>query len=289
MRITLWGMYQYDNQLFEGIALPPDIDKEQLVDYILQKSGSLYPYYQVPLRLKNNIHNWFLIHFDNFYKINEALKSQYNPIENYDRYEDLKENRKLSGQDRVTMNKGVNNDITTTLSGQDTLTMNKGTVQTTHSEGTDGNTTTNNGSSNNTASGTDTTKKDVAGFNSSDYSNSDKETIDYGKKDNNEHNDTTTSSGNNSSDESVTNTGSDTDTQSYGKVETVTNKLSGANTDTTEYGKGEDVTNTNHIHGNIGVTTNQQMLESEINLRIKYNLYDIISDLFEKEFIVQIY
>lgn len=44
----------------------------------------------------------------------------------------------------------------------------------------------------------------------------------------------------------------------------------------------------NHIHGNIGVTTSQQMLESELKLQY-WNLYNKISNLFMKEFCIMIY
>lgn len=43
------------------------------------------------------------------------------------------------------------------------------------------------------------------------------------------------------------------------------------------------------MHGNIGVTTSQQMLESEIDLRGKYNMLQIISDSFRENFCIQIY
>lgn len=44
-----------------------------------------------------------------------------------------------------------------------------------------------------------------------------------------------------------------------------------------------------HISGNIGVTTSQQMLESELKLRGEYNIYDMISDLFISEFCIMTY
>lgn len=44
----------------------------------------------------------------------------------------------------------------------------------------------------------------------------------------------------------------------------------------------------NRIHGNIGVTTSQQMLESELKLQY-WNLYDKISNLFMKEFCIMVY
>lgn len=42
------------------------------------------------------------------------------------------------------------------------------------------------------------------------------------------------------------------------------------------------------IHGNIGVTTNQQMIEAELNLR-KYDIYQTIANMFENEFIIRLY
>ena len=44
----------------------------------------------------------------------------------------------------------------------------------------------------------------------------------------------------------------------------------------------------NHIHGNIGVITSQQMLESELQLQY-WNLYNKISNLFMKEFCIMVY
>ena len=42
------------------------------------------------------------------------------------------------------------------------------------------------------------------------------------------------------------------------------------------------------MHGNIGVTTTQQMLESELSLA-EWNVYEHITDLFIEEFCVAIY
>ena len=44
----------------------------------------------------------------------------------------------------------------------------------------------------------------------------------------------------------------------------------------------------NHIHGNIGVMTSQQMLESELQLQY-WNLYNKISNIFMKEFCIMVY
>ena len=42
-------------------------------------------------------------------------------------------------------------------------------------------------------------------------------------------------------------------------------------------------------YGNIGVTTSQQMIESEIDLRLKNNMYQFISDSFRENFCVMVY
>lgn len=43
------------------------------------------------------------------------------------------------------------------------------------------------------------------------------------------------------------------------------------------------------LRGNIGVTTNQQMLTSEIELRLKYNFIEMLADDFKEYFIIQVY
>lgn len=43
-----------------------------------------------------------------------------------------------------------------------------------------------------------------------------------------------------------------------------------------------------HLYGNIGVTTSQQMLESEYEVA-KFNIYEQIADLFIKEFCICVY
>lgn len=42
------------------------------------------------------------------------------------------------------------------------------------------------------------------------------------------------------------------------------------------------------IHGNIGVVTNVQMIEGELELR-KFDIYESIANMFEEEFLVRIY
>ena len=64
-------------------------------------------------------------------------------------------------------------------------------------------------------------------------------------------------------------------------------KVDGTGTDelTAEVGRSRDL----HISGNIGVTTSQQMIESELQLRDKYNLYYLILDEFRREICVEVW
>ena len=84
-----------------------------------------------------------------------------------------------------------------------------------------------------------------------------------------------------------TETHNSNNTQTYNS--TVTNTGSGIDKTQTDYGKQRTETENTRIHGNIGVTTSQQMIESEMSLREKYDIYKIISREFEREFLVQIY
>ena len=47
-------------------------------------------------------------------------------------------------------------------------------------------------------------------------------------------------------------------------------------------------THTGRIHGNIGVTTTQQMIQSELELA-KFNIYETIADSFVQEFCLMVY
>lgn len=95
--------------------------------------------------------------------------------------------------------------------------------------------------------------------------------------------------------------------QSSGGQDVLTNRtaafngdtLATAGSDTTAYGgtantvdNGTESGNRDYTiraYGNIGVTTSQQMLESEISLRSKYDMYGIITTEFKKKFCIMIY
>ena len=300
-RLTLWGIYQYDNTLFDGIVLPNGINKDNLVSDIMRNSGDLYPYHQVPEYLKRNINFWFARRLFDFERMYDALRVEYSPIENYDRIEDIKREYKDSGTDTETLTLGSSTTLTHT--GTDTDTMQGG----------------------------GSTEKGVSAYNENGYTNREKDTETQNSTNTKQYNSTETNTGSGSDekeqtynstvtntgsgsdekkqtyDSTVTNTGSGSDekTQTYDSTitntgrdsdektqtydSTVTNTGSGSDKTQTDYGKQRKETENTRVHGNIGVTTSQQMIESEMSLRAKYDIYKIISREFEREFLVQIY
>ena len=91
MKMTLWGMNQFlDGKLLDFLpdSLPANTFRADIMEELIyMECGDLFPYYQVPLYCKAQIKNFFDRNADQFKRVWEALNSEYNPIENYDRIE----------------------------------------------------------------------------------------------------------------------------------------------------------------------------------------------------------
>lgn len=112
---------------------------------------------------------------------------------------------------------------------------------------------------------------------------------------NEEYKDTVSEKG--SSEGMVQNNGSDTSNQyvsGYNTPEGLTNSsknevtYGGGNTTTGNVSSDKSIEHSAHMYGNIGVTTSQQMIESELELR-KKDINNIIIDEFRYEFCLLIY
>ena len=104
--------------------------------------------------------------------------------------------------------------------------------------------------------GTDTNEQKVSAFNSSGYDPSEQGTMTYGNQ------------------TQVTTSGTNTNEFSYGRKDINTEKGS------TEH--------SGRVHGNIGVTTTQQMMESEMSLR-KQSFIDYCTGLFANDLLLLVY
>lgn len=108
-RFTLIGLYDYmdrgNENLFDKMEMPDEIDKEVLIQTLLTKAGDFEPIYISPVFLREHIGIWSRKWIRTFERWVELIKAEYNPIENYDRYEDITEQRDIasnSGQQSST-------------------------------------------------------------------------------------------------------------------------------------------------------------------------------------------
>lgn len=217
----------------------------------------------------------------------------------------------LSGQDTFTHGEKHTESGSDTFTHGETHTL-SGTDTLTHGE-------------KHTTSGTDTvtngltTEHQVSAYNSSGYQadtksiNSGDDKTTYGKTDTASGDDKTkygktdTASGMDTTGYGKVDTASGTDTTGYGKVDTTqygkvdtfqhgkTETTNYGKRDTLQYGKTEDFTHGHKVqydrlrHGNIGVTSNNQLINQELAMLAKFNPYDWIAAKFERENFLQIY
>ena len=86
-KITLIGLYSYDNTIFDLLTLPEGIDKDTLINNIFSRSGDFEVMYPDPTYLKPAIGAWSAKWQSTFIRWLNALSIEYDPLENYNRYE----------------------------------------------------------------------------------------------------------------------------------------------------------------------------------------------------------
>lgn len=172
--LTIKGLYDYDPSLFDGMAWPDGVTAGDVLPELTAELAELELVYPSAGTMKTSIASWSKSRVGAWNRIAAALDAEYNPVENYDRYEDWNDKSNSRG---------------------DYLTK-------------------------------------VAGFNEADQMQDQ------------------------SSSEQSTNNGSE---------------------------------HNGHIHGNIGVTMAQQMIEAELNLRTKNDMVHIIIAEFKQRFCLMVY
>lgn len=117
LRFTLWGIYQYKTDLFDDVLLPEGLDKNILIETLMQRSGMLFPAHQQPDFLKQNITNWFKRKHTSFSRMTAALAAEYDPISNYDRHETWTDTPDVA----YTKTGGHKNTVSNTSSSESTV------------------------------------------------------------------------------------------------------------------------------------------------------------------------
>lgn len=122
-KLTLWGMNEYlDGTLLDFLSesLPGDtFDADMMEELIYMECGDLFPYYQVPLYCKAQIKNFFDRNKEQFKRVWEALYSEYNPIENYDRIEAWSDSHSESTRDSESLSMSSSESVSALTSSSD--------------------------------------------------------------------------------------------------------------------------------------------------------------------------
>ena len=244
------GLYQWDQTIFDLMQIPTELDKPTLIDNLLAETAELEVLYPNPVVFKNLVGVWSAKQIDIWNRLYATTQYEYNPIENYNRYETGSD----SGTGRTTHSGTDTTTENTTHGGRDTRTIDRDMG----------------GSDTNSGNGKD--EHYVAGFDSSPSGNDDglvKQTRDETE------NSMTTQYG---STEDVT------DTLAHGETIAKTGGVThGEQVATTNEGEHEI-----HAHGNIGVTTTQKLISEQREIDL-FNLYDIIIEDFKMRFCILVY
>ena len=221
--LTVEGLYNYDNTLFDGFNVPYGLVKQIAIDAILMRTRELEILYPDFNYMKTRITIWSNKYQINWKKLYDTTVLEYNPIENYDRMEswtDIDDESSTSARDNT---RNTTNSVKST-------------------------------STNKVINSVNVTDQNTA-FNAG--------LTDHAKQ--------------------IT----DGDTSENG---TITNTETGKDTENESVNNGRTGTHTRNgrAHGNIGVTTSQQMIQSERDL-VVFNLYDVIAESFIENFCLMVY
>ena len=86
-QMSLWGLYQLDPTILDGLNVPSGMDGDNLKSNLLLETESLEILYPNADFLKAAITVWAAERFEVWQKLYDTTQLKYNPIENYDRQE----------------------------------------------------------------------------------------------------------------------------------------------------------------------------------------------------------
>ena len=272
-RWTLIGMQEYEPTLFDTLELPEGYDKETFTDALLLEHGEKCVLYTDPDFMKYAIGAWSRKWALELSRIYEALVAEYNPLHNYDRFEEItdKEGHTLNRSESGNVKSTDAPDYTTTTNGTNTATTNTSNSQTV-----------NNSTSQTTDAERDrVTEHTISADNSSSYAPDWKETTNDGKTKQ------TTSGDSSTNDEgSQRVNGSDS---TISRLNGRTSDFNESSTHSTTDAENRENEHVAHVWGNIGVTTSTQMVSDVVKQRMSQNLYDLATRLFANELLIPIY
>lgn len=267
--ITIVGLYNYDNTIFDELYLPDGVDKDIVINLIMLGFGGCESYIQDPNVLKMMIGWWSKSCKYAWDGLVKSTQFDYNPIENYDRKEKF-----LHKTDDVET---VNESGTEKFEKSGTTTEKRSGTNTVTESGT--RKTQESGTRSRQESGSRETVTSVSAYNSENWSNDRKEVTtpqDY----------TETETPNITTTETPDITTTETpDITVETTPDTVDTRTPDIEHKTTRDNKTIDA---GRAHGNIGVTTTQQMIEEERRV-VQFSVEQYIADAFADKFIITVF
>lgn len=270
--VSLQGLLIHDPTLLDDLALPVGIHRETLIGNLLAETIDMTLMYTNPKFLKPVIGYWSQMRRPIWERLYNTMLYEYNPIENYDRKEDRTLTEHHSGHGTTSREGQFNktNESKTLHSGSgslDTSTNDSGEREQTTDV-------------HESAQNDSTTETRKAAYNTDTYQPVD-EVIVAG-------NDSRTGNGtvkeNNSSTASSNSSSTDSSNDTTNGTESGTNSESSQNNDQYDNDHHETI----RAHGNIGVTTTQEMIKQEREV-VSFNLMRQIIDEFIERFFLLVY
>lgn len=106
--LSVYGLYQYDNTLFDGLKLPEGLLIDYLIPELLLELGVLETLYPDSEFMKAAITSWSAKELPVWEELYSTTKYEYDPIFNYDRTEISNATRKGTNTDKGSGNSSSN-------------------------------------------------------------------------------------------------------------------------------------------------------------------------------------
>ena len=270
--LSILALYNFDNSIFDNFSLPPEIDKDDVINNLLMELAELEILYANPDIMKTAIGFWSKKELPVWQKLYQTTVEEYNPIWNQFRTETFtdKQTRDLTGTDAETRNLAATDAETRNLAATDNETRDLGGTTTKHSETTGE--TQNNGS--------DTTTDTVYGFNSTSGAKAKEVEQQLGTGN--------TVSGSVDTEDNTTDTGTveknSTDTGTINKSMTDTGTINKSMTDTGTVINAHEA----RYEGHTGIVPVQKLLEMQREV-VQFNVINYIIGSFKTRFCIMIY
>lgn len=226
--LSLLGLYSYNPSVLSELVLPEGVDRQTLVDNLLAETAELELLYSDCSFLQALIGRWSAKELYTWTELVATTQLVYNPIENYDRYEEWSD----VNDHNVERNRRELENSSSSFKG-----LTSGSVD---------------------SSSSNDSINAVSAYNELDFTNRDRQTVE-----------------------------ASTDTDTENSSESSTDFLSNITHAEDENGQNSG-RHVGHIHGNIGVTTSQQMISEQRDV-VKFNIYDYIINSFINRFCLLVY